>query len=227
MTSPAGEVEPDCGNPMKPMRVAILGTPVSSGNRGVFDTVGMGGGVLDGREATSEQAVARILELYRSRDAVRGDLRTRAEEAKKRLYEIFGSLFSREGEQLQGAGRNPSLGTGAALRRARALLRIRTVSAAVIHARGFQPRLPRLRRHRGFTPNYRICLSLVAEEVFDVSPPIPRSARGAVAARTRMRELSQAFRASPQRPVCSAPPNPCQDRFSTRGLLQSPHGLNG
>ncbi len=73
--------------------VPCVGIAYSRKFEGVFDTVGMGGWVVDGREVGNEQAVSRILELYRKRDDVRQGLRVRADEARRRLYDVFATLF--------------------------------------------------------------------------------------------------------------------------------------
>jgi hypothetical protein len=59
---------------------------------GVFATVGMETWVVDGREATNEQAVARILELYRQRAEMRDGLGQRAGEARSQLQKVFRNL---------------------------------------------------------------------------------------------------------------------------------------
>jgi polysaccharide pyruvyl transferase WcaK-like protein len=61
---------------------------------GVFESVGMESWVVDAREATNEEAVARILDLYRQRASVRAGLLRRAEEARGRLREVFRMLFA-------------------------------------------------------------------------------------------------------------------------------------
>jgi hypothetical protein len=58
----------------------------------VFATVGMETWVVDGREATNEQAVARVLGLYRQRAEVRAGLGQRAEKARTQLQNVFRDL---------------------------------------------------------------------------------------------------------------------------------------
>jgi polysaccharide pyruvyl transferase WcaK-like protein len=74
--------------------VPCVGVAYSMKFEGVFDSVGMQGWVVDGREVTNEQAVARIVELYRKRDSVREDLAKNADVARARLREIFQRLVS-------------------------------------------------------------------------------------------------------------------------------------
>ncbi len=60
---------------------------------GVFETVGMGDWVLDARGIGESEAVTRILELYRQRDAVRPKLKEQADRARDQLRETFARLF--------------------------------------------------------------------------------------------------------------------------------------
>jgi polysaccharide pyruvyl transferase WcaK-like protein len=60
---------------------------------GVFETVGMESWVVDARETTSEQAVARVIELYRHRAGVHDVLLQRAGEARAQLTGVFRLLF--------------------------------------------------------------------------------------------------------------------------------------
>jgi polysaccharide pyruvyl transferase WcaK-like protein len=69
---------------------------------GVFETVGMETWVVDSRETTNEQAVARVLELYRQRDGVRDSLVQRAGEARARLQEVFRTLITEATSSLRG-----------------------------------------------------------------------------------------------------------------------------
>jgi colanic acid/amylovoran biosynthesis protein len=75
--------------------VPCVGIAYSRKFEGVFHTVGMGDWVVDGREATNEQAVGQVLELYRKRDDVRQELKVNADDAKSRLHDVFGRLFDR------------------------------------------------------------------------------------------------------------------------------------
>jgi polysaccharide pyruvyl transferase WcaK-like protein len=74
--------------------VPCVGVAYSMKFHGVFDSVGMGEWVVDGREVTNEMAIARILELYRKRDLVRRDLATKADMARACLQSIFNQLIS-------------------------------------------------------------------------------------------------------------------------------------
>jgi polysaccharide pyruvyl transferase WcaK-like protein len=73
--------------------VPCVGVAYSRKFAGVFESVGMAEWVVDGRKATNAQAVARVLELYRRRDSVRGELSRRADEARAQLREIFHKLL--------------------------------------------------------------------------------------------------------------------------------------
>lgn len=75
--------------------VPCVGVAYSDKFEGVFDSVGMRGWVVDGRQATNEQSVARILDLYRIRESVRRDLKAKADEAIMELKDIFQRLLSR------------------------------------------------------------------------------------------------------------------------------------
>ena len=72
--------------------IPCAGVAYSMKFAGVFGTVGAETWVVDGREATNEQAVARILDLYRQRAEMRDGLSQRAEEARKQLQDIFRNL---------------------------------------------------------------------------------------------------------------------------------------
>jgi polysaccharide pyruvyl transferase WcaK-like protein len=72
--------------------VPCAGVAYSMKFAGVFATVGMETWVVDGREATNEQAVARILELYRQRAEMRDGLGQRAGEARSQLQKVFRNL---------------------------------------------------------------------------------------------------------------------------------------
>jgi len=75
--------------------IPCAGIAYSRKFEGVFDSVGMGDWVIDGRETTTEQAVIRILELYQKRDNVREGLAQNAERAKAELRNCFMSLPQR------------------------------------------------------------------------------------------------------------------------------------
>ena len=78
--------------------VPCVGVAYSRKFEGVFDTVGMHGWVVDGRKATNEQAIARILELYRRRNSIRDYLAKNSDLARARLREIFHRIISIAGE---------------------------------------------------------------------------------------------------------------------------------
>jgi hypothetical protein len=68
---------------------------------GVFESVGAGGWVVDGREVGNEDAVVRILELYRQRDSLRGPLGQAAEDARAQLQVVFRRLLQPEASTLK------------------------------------------------------------------------------------------------------------------------------
>jgi polysaccharide pyruvyl transferase WcaK-like protein len=73
--------------------VPCVGVAYSMKFAGVFESVGAGGWVVDGREVGNEEAVARILELYRQRDALRGPLGQAAKDARAQLQVVFRRLL--------------------------------------------------------------------------------------------------------------------------------------
>jgi len=73
--------------------VPCVGIAYSQKFRGVFETVGMGDWVVDGREVGTDEAVNRVIELYQKRNEIRETLRKNAEEARKKLEETFEKLF--------------------------------------------------------------------------------------------------------------------------------------
>jgi colanic acid/amylovoran biosynthesis protein len=73
--------------------IPCVGIAYSRKFEGVFDTVGMGEWVVDGRKVENQEAVARVLKLYKKRDEVRQELRGRADEAKRKVHDVFGRLF--------------------------------------------------------------------------------------------------------------------------------------
>jgi polysaccharide pyruvyl transferase WcaK-like protein len=69
--------------------VPCVGVAYSMKFAGVFESVGMEEWVVDGREFSNSEAIARVLELYHRRDEVREDLARRADDARKQLKEVF------------------------------------------------------------------------------------------------------------------------------------------
>jgi len=74
--------------------VPCVGIAYSRKFQGVFESVGMGDWVVDGRDATSKQTVDRVLELYRQRDNMRRELEVNADQARRRLHAVFARLFN-------------------------------------------------------------------------------------------------------------------------------------
>jgi len=73
--------------------VPCVGIAYSRKFRGVFETVGMGDWVVDGREVETDEAVKRVIELFQKRNEIREPLRKNAEEARKKLEETFEKIF--------------------------------------------------------------------------------------------------------------------------------------
>jgi len=73
--------------------VPCVGIAYSMKFAGVFETVGMKDWVIDGREWANEAALTRIMERYRGREEVKGELLARADAARTRLDEVFRSLL--------------------------------------------------------------------------------------------------------------------------------------
>jgi polysaccharide pyruvyl transferase WcaK-like protein len=74
--------------------IPCVGVAYSRKFAGVFESVGMGEWVVDGRHVGTRDAVERIIELYHRRDAVRADLRQNADSARERLDAVFQALVT-------------------------------------------------------------------------------------------------------------------------------------
>jgi len=74
--------------------VPCVGVAYSRKFEGVFDTVGMAEWVVDGGRLSSAEAVERVLELFRKREAIRDNLLRSAEGARKQLSDVFNKMFS-------------------------------------------------------------------------------------------------------------------------------------
>jgi polysaccharide pyruvyl transferase WcaK-like protein len=79
--------------------VPCVGVAYSMKFRGVFESVGMEDWVVDGREVDENQAVQRVMELYRQRDSVRDPLRANADAARERLRMVFKEIFEQAAPQ--------------------------------------------------------------------------------------------------------------------------------
>ncbi len=73
--------------------VPCVGVAYSMKFEGVFESVGMGEWVVDGRSVPNAPAVARIVDLYRKRDEVREGLARGANEARASLRAVFRRVF--------------------------------------------------------------------------------------------------------------------------------------
>lgn len=72
--------------------IPCVGVAYSMKFRGVFQSVGMADWVVDCRDADESKAIARILNLYKSREHVRAGLKERADEARLHLGKVFRDL---------------------------------------------------------------------------------------------------------------------------------------
>jgi polysaccharide pyruvyl transferase WcaK-like protein len=75
--------------------VPTVGVAYSRKFEGVFESVGVRDWVVDARRVDHDEALAKVIELYRRRNEVRARLRRQAEMAKVRLQEVFRELISR------------------------------------------------------------------------------------------------------------------------------------
>ena len=80
--------------------IPAVGVAYSKKFAGVFDSVGAAGWVVDGRELAAEQGVAKAMEIYRRREALREPLAEKVREAQATLYRTFQELFSSRDESL-------------------------------------------------------------------------------------------------------------------------------
>jgi polysaccharide pyruvyl transferase WcaK-like protein len=74
--------------------VPCVGVAYSMKFAGVFESVGMGGWVIDGRKADCEEAVRMAMELYQNRDDTREPLARNAAAARRRLDEVFKEIVT-------------------------------------------------------------------------------------------------------------------------------------
>ncbi len=75
--------------------IPCVGVAYSMKFGGVFDSVGMGGWVIDARDHTEDEAVTRIVELFRERGKVSEDLGKRATQSRAKLKEVFGEMATK------------------------------------------------------------------------------------------------------------------------------------
>lgn len=73
--------------------IPCVGVAYSMKFSGVFDSVGMGEWVVDGRTVENTAAVEQILRLYARRDQVRQTLGRNADQARERLAEVFRTII--------------------------------------------------------------------------------------------------------------------------------------
>ncbi|MDB6093002.1 MAG: hypothetical protein JWM32_564 [Verrucomicrobia bacterium] len=72
--------------------VPCVGVAYSMKFAGVFESVGMRDWVIDGRTASNAEAVARVVQLYHERNAVKSALKSRADDARAQLRRVFQQL---------------------------------------------------------------------------------------------------------------------------------------
>lgn len=75
--------------------IPCVGVAYSRKFEGVFDSVGVADWVVDGRSATNDEAVDRVLTLYRRRDQIREPLRRNSDQARSRLTGVFREIVTR------------------------------------------------------------------------------------------------------------------------------------
>jgi polysaccharide pyruvyl transferase WcaK-like protein len=79
--------------------IPCVGIAYSRKFEGVFDSVGMGAWVVDARDSAEPEAVEQVLDCYRKRLDVRGELVRQAERARADLERLFSELRSSAGSQ--------------------------------------------------------------------------------------------------------------------------------
>jgi polysaccharide pyruvyl transferase WcaK-like protein len=79
--------------------IPCVGIAYSMKFEGVFESVGMNGWVVDGRNTANAEAVVRVIELYSRRDEIRADLARNAQEARSRLRHVFKLLVETAAQQ--------------------------------------------------------------------------------------------------------------------------------
>ena len=79
--------------------VPCVGVAYSMKFLGVFESVGMGEWVIDGRKADCDETVRNVMALYRKRDAVRESLAQNAAAARRRLDEVFKEIVAVAGKR--------------------------------------------------------------------------------------------------------------------------------
>lgn len=79
--------------------VPCVGLAYSMKFLGVFESVGMGEWVIDGREADCDEAVRDVMALYHKRDTVRAPLAQNAAAARRKLDEVFKEIVAVAGRR--------------------------------------------------------------------------------------------------------------------------------
>lgn len=94
--------------------IPCVGVAYSRKFAGVFESVAMGDWVVDGCGVTEEEAVSRIIGLYRRRDSVRAELARRAAQAREELQAVFARLVKVMSPAGSNAARWPATHRGVA-----------------------------------------------------------------------------------------------------------------
>lgn len=74
--------------------IPAVGVAYSKKFVGVFDSVGAGEWVVDGRTMTNEEALAKTMELFARREEIRPELVRRVKEAQEQLRTVFAELLA-------------------------------------------------------------------------------------------------------------------------------------
>jgi polysaccharide pyruvyl transferase WcaK-like protein len=77
-------------------QIPTIGVAYSKKFRGVFDSIGVGEWVIDGRDLTSEEAVNRCVSLFSERERLRLNLARNVAFAQEQLNQTFQSLLGGE-----------------------------------------------------------------------------------------------------------------------------------
>ncbi len=74
--------------------IPAVGVAYSRKFVGVFETVGAGDWIVDGRDSDAESGVARVLDLYAQREQLRPVLQQRVREARAQLSKTFQEILA-------------------------------------------------------------------------------------------------------------------------------------
>jgi polysaccharide pyruvyl transferase WcaK-like protein len=74
--------------------IPTVGVAYSKKFKGVFDTVGMAGAVVDGRDCGVQEALQKTMEIFGRREQLRDPLKTAVHEAQDALYRTFQDILA-------------------------------------------------------------------------------------------------------------------------------------